>query len=128
MVEEQQEPTTQARRFPEDTELPEDGRAVVIDPFSRELAVLIERIHTAQRELESPPGCGKLSAPMSRTSDAGLYTNDGPRPFTVTEYNGLRIAGCAAATAGLAAVPIAWKKSSLPSFRHRGQSPPALDT
>jgi len=77
VVEEQHEPTTQTRRFSEDTELPEDGRAVVIDPFSRELAVCIEGIHTAQRELESPAGCGKAAPfPLVRSPNHA-FDDDG---------------------------------------------------
>jgi len=47
MVQEQQEPTAQARGLSKNTDLPEHHRSVVVDPFSRKLAVLTERIHAA---------------------------------------------------------------------------------
>ena len=58
VVQEQQEPAAQARGLPEDAALPEHGRPVVVDPLSRELPVLVERIHAAERKLEAPAGRG----------------------------------------------------------------------
>ena len=43
---EQQETDHSGSRASENTDLPEHGRPVVVDPFSRELAIFIECVHS----------------------------------------------------------------------------------
>ncbi len=75
MVQEQQKPTAQARGLPEDTALPEDGRPVVVDPLSRELAVLVECVDPAERKFQMPAGCGEI-APGSAVRAANQALDD----------------------------------------------------
>ena len=55
----------------ENAELPQYGRSVVVDFFSRQAATGVKGVHGTKREFDSPPGGGKAAprAEMSSPND-----------------------------------------------------------
>jgi hypothetical protein len=57
-----------------DAELPQRGTAVIVDFFPGQTVFGVEGVHTAQRELDSPP-CRGQPAPISKMRPADNYLN-----------------------------------------------------
>ena len=75
MSREDRDPPQNALGLMENAELSQYRAAVVIDFFSGQLVIVVERIHPAERELYSPPCCRKAT-PRSEVSSANYYFHE----------------------------------------------------
>src|SRR5262249_26229453 len=56
----------------EDSQLPENRSAIVVDLLSGQAIVSVEGVNTAERNLDSPSGCGQ-SSPVAEVRPANNY-------------------------------------------------------
>jgi hypothetical protein len=78
----------------ENAELPQHRAAIVIYFLSSQPVIVVERIHPAERELDSPPRCRKAT-PRSEMSSANYYFHeDGIVRHVAALYLDLQVRHC----------------------------------